>query len=420
MTEKLAQPGTEFLDAFGDVSAAVESGAGLPAVARATERALGASVAVVDRAGAVLAVAAQSPDDERAVLAGARGREVLELRVADETVGELRYRPRGAPPPAALVRMVGTLIALEIERSRAPERASEAAVSSFVSDLLERRVTDRDNILARGNELGTDLSAGAGVIIARAHPHMPEEGDWRARVLALVERAARAASPTSLAAAIEFGAARTPHSVTDGEREMVVVVPAPEPGVPRRAADAIHRELEHGLPGYEVTVAVSRTASDPVDIPRAGVEAVLAANVAEAERRGFLAFEETGSYRLLLPVLTDDPAELQRFHDETIAPLVVYDEQYDTELVRTLETFLDADGSVARAAEKLYTHRHTIRYRLERVRELTTLDVGSTDGRERLSLGLKAMRVLGIMPPRGPASEPGAEAGQVPQEEQDR
>jgi sugar diacid utilization regulator len=420
MTEKLAQPTGDFLEAYGDVSAAVESGAGLPEVARATERALGASVAVVDRAGNVLAVAAQSPDDERGVLSGAPGREVLELRVADEPVGELRYRPRGQVPPPALVRMVGTLIALELERSRAPERASEAAVAGFVSDLLERRVTDRDNILARGNELGTDLSDGAGVVVARAHPHMPEEGDWRARVLALVERAARAASAVSLPAAIEISAARSPHAVTEGERELVVLVPAADTGLPRRAAEAIHRELQHGLSGYDVTVAVSRVATDPVDIPRAGVEAVLAANVAEAERRGFLAFEETGSYRLLLPVLTDDPAELQRFHDETIAPLVAYDEQYDTELVRTLETFLDEDGSVARTAEKLYTHRHTIRYRLERVRELTELDVGSTDGRERLSLGLKAMRVLGIMPPRGPASEPGAEAGQVPTEEPDR
>jgi PucR family transcriptional regulator, purine catabolism regulatory protein len=420
MTEKLAQPTGDFLDAFGDVSAAVELGAGLPEVARATERALGATIAVVDRAGKVLAVAAQSPDDERTVLSGARGREVLELRVADELVGELRFRPRGAAPPPALVRMVGTLIALEIERSRAPERASEAAVAGFVSDLLERRVTDRDNILARADELGADLSDGAGVVVARAHPQVPEEGDWRARVLAVVERAARAASPVALTAAVEVIAARSAHAVAEDARELVVVVPATPPELPRRAAESIHRELEHGLSGYEITVAVSRPAADPVDVPRAGAEAILAANVAEAERRGFLAFEETGSYRLLLPVLTDDPSELQRFHEETIEPLVRYDEQYDTALVKTVETFLDEDGSVARTAQELYTHRHTIRYRLERVRELTGLDVGSTDGRERLSLGLKAMRVLGIMPPRGPASEPGTEAGQVPQEEPDR
>jgi DNA-binding PucR family transcriptional regulator len=84
---------------------------------------------------------------------------------------------------------------------------------------------------------------------------------------------------------------------------------------------------------------------------------------------------------------------------------VEYDNQYETELLRTLETFLDADCNVAKTAERLFTHRHTIRYRLDRVRELTNLDVGSTDGRERLSLGLKAMRVLGISPPGGPAQE---------------
>ena len=54
------------------------------------------------------------------------------------------------------------------------------------------------------------------------------------------------------------------------------------------------------------------------------------------------------------------------------------------------------------------------------MRELTSLDVGSTDGRERLSLGLKAMRVLGIVPPGGPAHEEGTEAGRVPRGRHDR
>src|SRR5437763_9401309 len=175
--------------------------------------------------------------------------------------------------------MVGTLIALELERSRAPERASEAAVAGFVSDLLDRRVTDRDNILARANELGADLSAGAGVVVARAHPQVPEEGDWRARVLAIVERTARAASPGSLPAAVEVSAARSPHASGEDSRELVVVVPAKDAELPRRTAEAIHRELERGLPGYDVTVAVGRAAGDPVDPPRAGVDAIHAANV---------------------------------------------------------------------------------------------------------------------------------------------
>ena len=65
-------------------------------------------------------------------------------------------------------------------------------------------------------------------------------------------------------------------------------------------------------------------------------------------------------------------------------------------------------------AQRLFTHRHTIYYRLERVRELSGLDVSSSDGREKLSLGLKSMRVLGIASAGGPATEAGAGGGRVP------
>jgi DNA-binding PucR family transcriptional regulator len=126
-----------------------------------------------------------------------------------------------------------------------------------------------------------------------------------------------------------------------------------------------------------------------------------------------LAFEDTGAYRLLLPAMSEDPGELQRFYTETVEPLVAYDAQYETDLVQTLETFLECDGNVAGTAQRLYTHRHTVRYRLERVRELCGHDVSATGGREKLGLGLKAMRVLGIASPRGPAMEPGAKGGKV-------
>jgi sugar diacid utilization regulator len=420
----VAEP-RSFLEALDEVSEAVESGAGLPAVARAASRALDASVIVVDAASSVLAVACESSEDERVVMSGEAGSETVELRVADLPVGQLRYRPRGQPPPAALLRLVANLIGLEVDRAKAPARASEAAVGDFLEDLLARRVTDRENIVARAGELGCDLSGGASVLVVRARPQQAEEGDWRARVLTVAERGARAIERSSLAALAEAGWARHGNGPNEEagprtERELVIVTPGPDAGTGKRTAAAVLRELEAALPGFTITVARSRYATDPADLHRAGAEALLAANVAEARGKTELSFEETGAYRLLLPAMSEDPTELQGFFDETVAPLVAYDEQYETELVRTLETFLDADGNVAGTAERLFTHRHTIRYRLERVKELTSLDVGSTDGRERLSLGLKAMRVLGIVPPGGPAQEKGAEAGRVPKEQKDR
>ncbi len=414
-TPEPVAPAGGFLAALEEVSEAVESGAGLPSVTRAASRALEASVIVLDSASSVLAVACASPEDERAVMAGESGTETVELRVADAAVGRLRLRARAELPPPALLRLVANLIALELERAKAPERASEEAVGDFLGDLLARRITDRENIVARASELGCDLGAGATAIVVRARPQHPEEGDWRARVVTLAERGARAVERGCLAALVqtELPSARD-------ERELVILAPGQDAASGRRLADAVLRELESSLPGFLLTVARSRHASDPADLHRACSEALLAANVAEARGDGRLSFEETGAYRLLLPAMSEDPRELRGFYDETVAPLVAYDEQYETELVRTLETFLDADGNVARTAERLFTHRHTIRYRLERVKELTALDVGSTDGRERLSLGLKAMRVLGVTAPGGPASEKGTEAGRVPREQKDR
>ena len=177
------------------------------------------------------------------------------------------------------------------------------------------------------------------------------------------------------------------------------------------------------MQGFAVVVGRSRIAVDPMDLHRAAGEALLAANVAAPDHASpesrLLSFEDTGAYRLLLPAMSDDPAELERFYLDTIAPLVAYDEQYGTELVHTLETFLANDGSMAATYKQLFTHRHTIRYRLERIKELTGLDVNSTDGRERLGLGLKAMRVLGVRAPSAPVFEPGAERGRVPKPQTD-
>ena len=391
------------LGALAAITDAVEAGAGLPEILRAAARALGASLILIDRTATVLAVAARSPADERSLMRDADDVSTIELKVAEATVGELRMRSRDPEPDAALLRLVTTLIASEVERVRAPERASEAAATSFQRAVLARRIRDREDLIARGKELGTDLSSGGTAVVIRAHPRSPTEDDWRRRLLAVTARGARSVAPGAIAAPAE-----------DDAGEIRILVPDPDGEAGRRVTAAVTRELESGLAGFAFAIGRSRRAADAVDLHRAGNEALLAANVVEGEtERSTLGFEETGTYQLLLPHM-NDPAELGRFYDETVRPLVAYDEQYETDLLGTLSAFLECDANVNATAARLITHRHTIRYRFERVRELTGLDVSSTDGREKLSLGLKAMRVLGLAAPRGPATEPGAEGGRVP------
>ena len=402
------------------ITDAVESGLGLPEVVRAAARALEASLVLSDRAGAVLAVAARSSADERALMTDAAGVTAHELRVGDEMVGRLRLRGRSGDPDPSLLRVVTTLIASEVSRLQAPERATAAAQDAFVRAVLDRALRSRAEIVGRAADIGLDLESGSVVVVVRAHNYAATEDDSRARVLAAAERAARAAAPGSIAALAAVPA--------DRAGQVVVMGPAADDAAARRVAEAVARELQAALHGFGFAVGHSRVAQDPTDLYRAGNEALLAANVAEpsvageprAEPTPVLAFEATGAYRLQLPAMSEDPGELQRFYAETVEPLVAYDDQYETDLVQTLATFLDCDGNVASTAQRLFTHRHTIRYRLERVRDLSGLDVGSTDGREKLGLGLKAMRVLGIAAPRGPATEAGAGAGRVPRDARER
>jgi sugar diacid utilization regulator len=394
------------LAALDAITEAVESGAGLPEVVRAAARALEASLAVTDAWGATLAVAARSPAEERSLLSEGEGVTSSPLRVADTVVGTLHMRAK-AEPSAPMRRLLLTIIASEVERVRAPERVSESASADFLRAILRRELDGREELLARAKDLSLSIEEGAAMIVARAHPQSPTDEGWRGRVRAVAERGARAVASRSIAAL----------SDRDGVvgAEVLVLVPGGDDATAARAADAVLGEMEAGLGGYTFALGRSRIAEDPAELPRAASEALLAANVAQGSRDGSaLAFEQTGAYRLLLSAMSENPSELQRFYAETVEPLVAYDEQYETELVRTLETFLEADGNVAGTAQRLFTHRHTIYYRLERVRELSGLDVSSSDGREKLSLGLKSMRVLGISSAGGPASEQGAEAGRVP------
>ena len=73
-------------------------------------------------------------------------------------------------PQPALVRVVTTLVASEVERVRAPERASEAAQAAFLSSLIARELTDRNEIVTRASELGVDVASGAAVVVRITTP----------------------------------------------------------------------------------------------------------------------------------------------------------------------------------------------------------------------------------------------------------
>ncbi len=141
------------------------------------------------------------------------------------------------------------------------------------------------------------------------------------------------------------------------------------------------------------SVGLSSFLADPRALDRALEEAALVLDVVRSAAAGAGDVGD-GTYRLLFRVLASHPEEVRSFYDDTIAPLVRYDEQYGSELVATLEAWFEHDCSTVATAAAIFVHRHTVAYRLERVKELSGLDPLQSEDRERLGLGLKARRVI--------------------------
>jgi len=154
--------------------------------------------------------------------------------------------------------------------------------------------------------------------------------------------------------------------------------------------------LPERLRAYGPTV-ISSSYAEPREAARAVREAELMLDVLSRDPDAAPAIQSgTGSdvYRLLFRVLASHPEEVMSFYEDTIAPVARYDDQYSGELILTLEAYLTNDCNMNATARAIYAHRHTVAYRLERVKELTGLDPAATEDRERLGLGLKALKIV--------------------------
>jgi DNA-binding PucR family transcriptional regulator len=94
------------------------------------------------------------------------------------------------------------------------------------------------------------------------------------------------------------------------------------------------------------------------------------------------------SASVLLSLL--EPAALGAYRTAVLGPLLAWDAQHGTDLLRTLEVFLETGGRWQASADRLHVHENTLRYRIDRVGQLTGRDLASTAGRVDLFLALRA------------------------------
>ena len=111
-----------------------------------------------------------------------------------------------------------------------------------------------------------------------------------------------------------------------------------------------------------------------------------------AEHAGVATFRDLGSFQLLLSLQDNDALRL--FCDSILGPIENGEGHYGGELMRSLEAFIEENGQWERAARRLYCHRHTLRYRIRKVEELTGRDLSSARDRIEFWLALRGRELV--------------------------
>ncbi|GEA14688.1 transcriptional regulator [Moorella sp. E308F] len=154
----------------------------------------------------------------------------------------------------------------------------------------------------------------------------------------------------------------------------------------------IQQQIARELNGVTVSVGISSVAQDPMDISKRYQEARNAIRTARLIKgRGAVAFWEDVE---LYHVLGQSGRALARFYHSILGSLDRPEVKNREVLLETLRVYLESEGNVMAAAEKLYVHRNTLRYRLQRIEELLGRDLDSPDERLAIWLALKARALL--------------------------
>jgi purine catabolism regulator len=257
-----------------------------------------------------------------------------------------------------------SLLALELAKTRAVSDTERRLKGDLLDRLLREAFTPHETGFSL-ERLGFDLDEPVQVVVL--------SGDGSTEQLQLATEDVLAHLPGPF--------------LCSARDELVVVATRPGP-------DGSVSALRSAVAG-KTRCRVVAGAGNPVaihELAQGFRQAQHALQVCRTEGREVAEFRDLGTYQLLLSL--QDPEALRTFADSVLAPLDRYDEAHGGDLVLSLRAFLDRNARWESAAKDLYVHRHTLRYRMRKVEELTQRDLSSARDRMEFFLALRARDML--------------------------
>ncbi|MCX4825243.1 helix-turn-helix domain-containing protein [Streptomyces sp. NBC_01142] len=371
------------------LSRATANGGGVASIATAVHRLTGYPVAIEDRFGNLAAWAGPGRPDPYPKPDAAQHEELLQeaarrlrpVRAGERLIALAQHRGDvlGA---MALIDAAGTTgeqeeftldhacmaLALELAHQRNLAEVELRLRRELVDDLITG--TDDESAYARAAAVGHDLHG----------PHY----------LAVVQWVGRAADDAFVQAVGRAAASLRMRSLSAGHPGMAVLV---FQGRPR--AEALYRAMARELGSSTGSIGVGGRCDVPGEIPRSFQQALRALEVRRRSQspNGTTTFDELGLYRILGP--GGDYREVNQFVREWLGPLLDYDAAHHSDLAQTLSQYFECGGNYDGTAAALGIHRSTLRYRLQRIRDVSGSDLADVDSRLNLHVATRVWKVLG-------------------------
>ncbi len=370
---------------------------GLEEIAATVASAVGGTVAILDGRGDRLAGRGFRRQLSAEAVGGIR-REVVghagdghpfvpsHPSLAGRALAHPVVNPGGGPPQAwvVIIRDSGGLGDFE-------RLILQQAVAIVALELMRRRVERETE-----RRLAGDVLAGAlgGVMdpieLRRRLEPFGIGGEAAVLVFDTEHPGAAAAALEGALAAAGCPAVVAPHEV--GGRELLCAVVDAVEHDPIAVAGEARKKLVAGR--GPIRAAASRPAPPEAlrhsfHEARCALEATAFANGSAPE---VASWRDLGAFTLLLSIQDDEALSL--YCDSVLGPIEEGDQEYGGELLRSLEAFIEQNGQWERAAREVYCHRHTLRYRMRKVEELTGRDLSRAHDRIEFWLALRARELV--------------------------
>ncbi len=279
--------------------------------------------------------------------------------------------------------------AIELAKNRAIASAVEQTRGDWVQMWLSGSSADDQLLITRAQQAGFDVDSSYVVTVFRA--------TTLSGVVLPIE---------PLVTLVRDDLARRGINGAVGQHVDAIVILYPLDGsIPalirtRALVEELRAQLAMRTPSGVVSAGISRPVISLSSLREAYRSARNALNISAelGHRESTTFYGDLKLFQLLLSIKEQNLTHLRQFYDESLRPLVDHDDRKQGDLIRTLNGFFEANGNLAKAAIDLDVHRNTLVYRLERITELTGLDLNDADNRLILHLALKIQRVLATMP----------------------